>query len=565
MSLLPELGAPAREASAPARGARERMAPAPRGPAAGGAAAVAAPVEAAPAPDRPRRGAPRRAPFWLLVAAAVPVFLVALPIVYVLARGWEAGLAAALALLLRPRSFELLANTLALALAVTGLSVVIGTACAFLIERCALAGRGLWRTLVCLPLAVPAFVSSYAWASLGPAFQGLGGAILILTLSHFPLIYLPAAAALRRMDTRLEDAARSLGETAPRALRRVVLPQIRPALAAGGLLVMSHMLAEFGALSLLRVQTFTTAIFQEYELQFNSANAALLSGVLMALCLPVAFGEAWVRRDQRLARADRRSRREPPLLPLGRVQLPAQLGLAGLAAAALGVPLGMLGYWLTVGLSAGAGAAGLARAIAGSLQLSLGGAALTTLLALPLVLLATRFRTRFAPLLERLPYVVHGLPGLVVALALIFGAIRFVPALYQTLALVFVAYAILFLPLAQSALRATAELVPVELEQAARTLGRGPLAAFGAVTLPALAPGLGAGMALIVLELMRELTATLLLAPSGVSTLATEVWSYTNDGSYAAAAPYAALLVLVSGLPVYVFTLRTLKQGRRSA
>lgn len=84
-----------------------------------------------------------------------------------------------------------------------------------------------------------------------------------------------------------------------------------------------------------------------------------------------------------------------------------------------------------------------------------------------------------------------------------------------------------------------------------------------AVTLPALAPGVGAALALIVLELMRELTATLLLAPNGVTTLATEVWSYTNDGSYAAAAPFAALLVLVSGVPVYVFTMRTLKSGRR--
>nr|WP_281503086.1 iron ABC transporter permease [Ancylobacter crimeensis] len=498
-----------------------------------------------------------------MLAAAVPVLFAALPIVYVAARTWEAGFDVAIDMLFRRRSAELLVNTLLLAGSVTLLSALIGTGCAFLIERFALPLRGAWRTLICLPLAVPAFVSSYAWASLGPSFQGMAGAILILTLSHFPLIYLPVAAALQRMDTRLEDVARSLGETTPRTLLLVVLPQLRPALAGGALLVMSHMLAEFGALSLLRVQTFTTAIFQEYELQFNSANAALLSGVLMALCLPVAMGEAWVRRDRRLARSDRRTRRDAALLPIGRALWPAEIGLAVLSLAALGVPLFMLGYWLSVGLSAGTGRTDITVALLGSLRLSLGGAVLTTVLALPLVVLATRYRSALTPLIERLPYVVHGLPGLVVALALIFGAIRWVPPLYQSTALVMVAYAILFLPLAQSALRATAELVPPELEQAARTLGRGPLAAFGAVTLPALAPGIGAGMALIVLELMRELTATLLLAPSGVSTLATEVWSYTNDGSYAAAAPYAALLVLISGVPVYVFTLRTLKQGKR--
>ncbi|WP_038362271.1 iron ABC transporter permease [Bosea sp. 117] len=508
-------------------------------------------------------GPMRRPPAWLLVAALVPVALAALPLLYVVSRGTEAGLTAMWDALARPRTGFLLANTLGLAIGVTLASTLIGTACAWVIERTDLPGRRWWRTLVCLPLAVPAFVSSYAWASLGPGFQGLGGAILILTLSHFPLIYLPAAAALRRMDTRLEDVARSLGETAPATFRRVVLPQLRPALGGGALLVLSHMLAEFGALSLLRVQTFTTAIFQEYELQFNSANAALLSGVLMALCLPVALGEARLRGRHRLARTDRRSRRQPPLARLGRAMPLVQAGLGLLTAAALGVPLAMLAYWLRVGFSIGAGTGDLPAAIAGSLELSIGGAVLTTLLALPLVLLVVRYRSAAASLAERLPYVVHGLPGLVVALALIYASIRWVPALYQSAALVLIAYAILFLPLAQSGLRAAAELVPPELEQAARTLGRGPLAAFAAVTLPALAPGIGAAMALIVLELMRELTATLLLAPAGVTTLATEVWSYTNDGSYAAAAPFAALLVLVSGVPVYVFTLRTLKTGRR--
>ena len=128
--------------------------------------------------------------------------------------------------------------------------------------------------------------------------------------------------------------------------------------------------------------------------------------------------------------------------------------------------------------------------------------------------------------------------------------------------LVIVAYAMLFLPLAQSSIRASAELAPPEIEDVARTLGRKPLAAFIAVTLPSLMPGIGAGLALTVLELMRELTATLLLAPSGVTTLATEFWSYTNDRSYAAAAPFALLLVLVSGVPVYIFTLRSIGPAR---
>jgi iron(III) transport system permease protein len=117
----------------------------------------------------------------------------------------------------------------------------------------------------------------------------------------------------------------------------------------------------------------------------------------------------------------------------------------------------------------------------------------------------------------------------------------------------------LFLPLAQSALRASAELVPPRLEEVARGLGRTPFGAFASIALPNILPGIGAALALMVLELMRELTATLILAPTGVVTLATEIWSHANDGQYAAAAPFAALLVLVSAAPVYLFTRRSME------
>jgi iron(III) transport system permease protein len=117
---------------------------------------------------------------------------------------------------------------------------------------------------------------------------------------------------------------------------------------------------------------------------------------------------------------------------------------------------------------------------------------------------------------------------------------------------------VLALPLAQTALRASFDLVPARIEEMSRSLGRNPFRTFLSVTLPNITPGIGAALALLVLELMRELTATLMLAPTGVVTLATEVWSHTNDAEYAAAAPFAALLVAVSIVPVYVFTRRTL-------
>jgi iron(III) transport system permease protein len=498
---------------------------------------------------------------WLVGAALVPVALTLLPLVYVVVRAWQAGAAGIWAELFRERTLSLLANTLILATSVTVAAGLTGVAVAWCVERSDLAGRRWWRAVAALPLAVPAFVSSYAWSSIDVAFQSMAGAILVLALSNYPLVYLPVAAALRRVDSSFEDVSRSLGLGPWRTFFRAVLPQLAPALGGGALLVLGHMLAEFGALSMLRVQTFTTAIFESYELQFDSTSAALQSAVLMLLCLPPAYIEMRLRAGRRVARVGRGMARTAPAFALGRVRLWAEAGFCLLALLGLGVPIATLAYWLAKGHSAGGGYAQLGPALAGTIRLSVSGALLTGILAIPLVLLATRYRGRLSMWADRLPYIVHGLPGVVVALALVFLAIRLTPTLYQGSALLLCAYAVLFLPLAQSSLRASVELVSPHIEPIARSLGRRAWYAFATVTLPNIAPGIGAALALLMLEIVRELTATLMLAPTGTITLATEIWSYTADAEYAAAAPFAALLIAISIIPGYVFTQRMLRYG----
>jgi iron(III) transport system permease protein len=498
-------------------------------------------------------------PWWLIATALVPIVLIALPLVYVVNRATEAGWDGIRDELFRAYTYSLLTNTLVLAVSVTLGASIIGTAVAWCVERTDLPGRKIWRVVASLPLAVPAFVSSFAWASIGNEFQNMAGAILVLILASYPLVYLPVAAALRGMDTGFEDVSRSLGRGPWHTFFFTILPQARPALGGGALLVLSHMLAEFGALSLLRVQTFTTAIFASYELRFDNVSAALQAGVLLVLALFAAYTEMRMRAGTRHSRVGKGAARQPSLAALGRATPAVVLGQVVLSVLALGVPLAALVYWLFVGNSAGHGLSEVWPAIWGSGTLSIAGAVVTTLLALPLVLLATRFNGRLARFADRLPYVIHGLPGLVIALALVFFSIHYVPAIYQTVLVLILAYAVLALPLAQTALRASVALVPPRLEEISRSLGRGPFKAFVSVTLPNIAPGIGAALALLALELMRELTATLMLAPTDVVTLATEVWSHTNDAEYAAAAPFAALLVLVSAIPVYVFTRRTLE------
>ena len=195
---------------------------------------------------------------------------------------------------------------------------------------------------------------------------------------------------------------------------------------------------------------------------------------------------------------------------------------------------------------------------------SLAGAALTTagyaaaagvlatLLALPVALLAVRQPRRSTMLLERGTFIVQAIPGLVIALALVYFSIRAVPTLYQSAPLLIVGYAIMFFPLALVAVRTSVAQAPLALEDVARSLGRRPVAVWWRVVLPLVGPGLAAAFCLVFLSVVTELTLTLVMIPTGVQTLSTQFWAYTTNLSYAAAAPYAGLMILIAAVPSYI-------------
>ncbi|MBD8683223.1 ABC transporter permease [Pseudomonas sp. CFBP 13719] len=501
-------------------------------------------------------GRRKRPSIWVLVPVLLLVGLSLLPLLYVGLKAWQAGLHEAIRLLWRPYVLRLLGNTLMLMAGVTAACVIIGVSLAWLLERSDLAGRRLWGVILCLPFAVPAFVSGFTWVSLSSRFEGLGGAILVMTLSKYPLVFLPVAATLRNLDTSLEESARTLGQNRTGVFFKVTLPLLWPAVLGGALLIALHMLVEFGALSILGLQTFTTAIYQQFELEFSNTNAAMLSALLLVLCLLLLWLELKVRGNARHIRTGQGAARRATPLRLGAWRVLAQLYCLLLVVVGSGVPLAMLGYWLVKGSSAAFPAAAIGEALLTSLALALGGAALCLALALPVGLLVVRHRGRLAIWAERLPYLLHALPGLVIALTLVYFALHYVPAMYQTTGLLLLAYALLFLPLAQAPVRTALNKAAPALEEAARTLGATPLTAFCRVTLPIIFPAMAAAFALVFLDGMKELTATLVLAPTGMTTLATEVWSHTSNMEFAAAAPYAALLILISGVPVYLLTTR---------
>ncbi|MGI8758600.1 MAG: ABC transporter permease [Acidimicrobiales bacterium] len=508
------------------------------------------------------------------LAGVVVALAALLPAVYLVVRSAEAGVDGVLEVLTAGRTLELLARTTLLAVAVTTASIAIAVPLAWLTVRTDLPGRRVWVVLSALPLAVPTYVGGFTFvAALGPrgllqgaleplgierlpSIYGFPGAWLALTLFTYPYVLLTVRAALRRLDPSLEEASRTLGRSRWSTFWHVTLPQLRPAVTAGGLLVALYTLSDFGAVSLLRFDSFTRVIYAQYRGSLDRSGAAVLGLVLIVLTGAVLAAERRSRGRASYHRLHGGGARQSAVVPLGRWRWPAAAACAGLVAVALALPLGIIGYWLVTGLRAGEPLR-LTAALAGnSLGASALGAVVAVVAAWPVATLAARHPGRLSRVVERASFTGYALPGVVVALSLVFFGARVVPFVYQTRTMLVFAYVVLFLPQAVAAIRASLLQVNPSLEEASRMLGRSRMATTRAVVLPLVRPGALAGLALVFLTCMKELPATLLLAPTGYDTLATQVWSATSEAFFGRAAAPALALVLLSALPMALLVMR---------
>ena len=495
-----------------------------------------------------------------LLAAVVAV----LPLGYLAIRAGEGGLSTAVEVLVRERTLWLVLRSLGLTAAVTTACLVVGVGLAWLTTRTDLPARRTFGVLATLPLAVPSYVAAYAWISAFPSIAGFWGTFLVLSACSYPYVYLPVVAALRRSDPSLEEVSRSLGRSARATFLSVTVPQLRPAAAAGALLVALYTLSDFGAPSLLRYDVFTRVIHSSYRASFDRTPAAVLSILLVVLTVAITVAESRSRNRGGTARLGGGVARTAAAVPLGRLR-PVAVGLClAVAAVALAFPAGSLGYWLVRGSSASLDLDRLVGAATSTVGVSLLGALVTTALAVPVGVLAARYGTRPVRLVEHASYAGHALPGIVVALALVFFGIRFARPVYQETPLLVLAYAVLFLPVAVGAVRASVAQSPRRLEEVSRSLGTSAWTTLRRVTLPLAGPGIAAGAALVLLTCMKELPATLLLRPTGTDTLATRLWTETGAGAYAAAAPYAAMLVLLAAVPTFLLTNAQTRRAARS-
>ena len=501
-------------------------------------------------------------PRTLLAAGAVTAAVSLIPLLYLFVRAGEAGWGRWVEILARPRTAETVGTSMALVLVVVSACLLIGVPTGWLVARTELPGRAGWLALLALPLAVPSYVASYAWLSQFPAMNGFWAAALILTLVSFPYVVLPVTAALRAADPAAEEVARALGLGPVRAFARATLPQAWPAAAGGALLVALYVLSDLGAVALMRVDAFTRVIYSSYRASFDRVGATVLALVLVGLAVLLLVAERWVRgRNPRWRTGSGSPRSAVPvrLSPTGRAA--AICWLTVLTGAAVAAPMIALGLRMAEGSRTALNIGELLSAALTSVGVAAAGAALAVLLAVPVGILAARYRTPAVRWVETLSFTGHALPGVVVGLSLVFLTLAVLPGLYQSVAMLAFAYAILFGPKAIGASRTATAAVPPVLEQTARTLGRGPLRAWAQTTLPMTLPGMAAGGLIVLLTAMKELPATLMLRPTGLDTLATELWSRTEVAAYGAAAPYAVTLVVLAAVPAWLLSRSVAARG----
>ena len=467
-----------------------------------------------------------------------------LPIGYLLLRLGQ-GYESALTELLRPRTLELLGNTLLLVVSVSVAALALGVFQAWFVVRTKLPLPGLFAVLATIPLAIPSYVLALGYISLFPWFSGFFASWLVLTLATAPYVFLAVSASLIRVDIASEEVARSLGQSRWQVFFKVTWPQIRTSATASLLLVSLYTLSEFGAIALLRYDTFTRAIYNAYRSSFDRTAAASLALVLVVLTMVILFFERKYRGDY-LKQRPANQKRIKKDLGTSKVAIAAALGLMGFLGA--GLPLGALINWSIIG-SPNLDLGRLLSATFASVSIAVTASILISVFALAVAIWAVLHRSKPASFVEGVLWSNHALPAIVVGLSLVFFGANVTPGIYQTVWLLLIAYLVLYLPNGLVAMSTPLAQVPKGLIEVSRSLGESYRSTLKKVILPIASPGLIAAVALVALTVLKELPATLLLRPTGTDTLATRMWQATEDLAYSQAAPYALALVIIAGLP----------------
>ncbi len=513
------------------------------------------------------------APVWVAVAAGTVVVAALLPVIYLFIRGFEGG-DTTWDFLTRTHSIKTIWQTVTAIAVVTVLSLLIAVPLAWLTIRTDIPFRRVLSVILALPLVVPSFVMATTLIeALGPkgtlqdmleplgverlpSIYGLPGAALVLVLMSYPYVYLTVRAAMAGLNPELVEASRSMGYTALQSFRYITLPLLMPAIGTGAVLAALYTLSDYGAVALMRHNTLTVSIMTNYQTSIDRTGGAAMSMLLAVFAVVLLAGESFIRGRRRYDDATGGVARSQRVFRLGWWKIPALLFAFAPILVGVVIPILVLTRWLYRGLMRGLDGAEVLLPLWNSLQASALAAVAIVVLALPVALVTVRYRNRMSEMFGKAVYIGFGLPGVVVALSLVFFAINFARFAYQTLPLLIFAYAVLFLPVAYGSLRSGLLQINPRLEEAAQSLGKTQLQTFLRVTLPILMPSVFAGAALVFLLTMKELPATLILGPTGFDTLATSIWAASSEAFFTETAASSLILIAAAGVPTAWLVLR---------
>jgi iron(III) transport system permease protein len=485
-------------------------------------------------------------------AVGIVVALALIPIGYLLVRASQKPFSETISLLIRPKTFDVLATTSALVISVVLATVVIGVAIATGLHFVRLPIRRLLLIPTVLPLAIPSYVFTYTWIALVPEFSGFLAASFILSITTLPYVILATLSGLRTVDGSQIEVARSLGLTPVQIFRRVVFPQIKGHISAGALLAALYTISDFGAVSLLNVETLTVTIQNMYRASYDRSAAAVISFVLIAFSTIVVLADEQVKQQNPDKGLVKVYSHKNAVINNAWLRLTVVATIALFALVAVVIPFYVL-ISRFLNNQVEIDWAELFSASISTIYVAALGAAIALVLSAPLGIVLSGSSTRVGRIAQRIITVGHGLPGVVVGLAVVSIGSK-LGALYQTTFLLAFAYALLFLAKSVTSISSSLARIPSSVKDVAATLGMNQWMVIKRVVAPIAFPGIGLGTVLVFLTAMKELPATLMLRPTGFDTLATQIWSAASINRFNEAAPYALILVLIAALPTFLIS-----------
>jgi iron(III) transport system permease protein len=480
---------------------------------------------------------------------------------------------------------DLMINTVSLTVGVSAGVFVLGVSLAWLTAMCQFPGRKIFDWALMLPFSVPAYVMAFCFLGLldysGPIqtwirtylsedfdlpVRNLAGVVTVFVLAFYPYVYMLARTAFMNQGRGQMDAARSLGCSSYQAFWRVMLPMARPAIAAGMALAIMETLADFGAVSVFNFDTFTTAIYKSWYGLFNIYAAAQLASLLLVFVIGCLWFEQRARGRARYEQHERQQKQD--LYQLRGLQAAgASLFCLLILSLAFILPVSQLVWWVIETQLADFNARFVQLMVN---TVSLGGAAavITVLVAL---MMAFAQRVEKNPVMDqaaRFSTLGYALPGTVLAVGLMVwfswidnSLIKLVNNLFGIntgqlfLGSVFallVSYTVRFLAVAYGPVNSHLQSVRLSIHEAAQSLGASQRQVLWRVYVPMLRPGLLVAALLVLVDVMKEMPATLLMRPFGWDTLAVRIYEMTSEGEWERAALPALTLVIVGLAPVIV-------------